>query len=111
MKRILIALIVLISFSCLAEVFAEDVCAGPQFSGPILLAEKDKTPCVDACKTQRALCKDDCGNDNRRCQKGCADNEGCIDACGKTYIGCAERCPPIYLECFRACPRSETLGK
>ncbi len=112
MKRILIALIVLIGFSCLAGAFAEDVYSGPQFSGPILLADKgDETPCVNACRTQRALCKDSCAGDNRSCQRGCEHNESCIDVCGKTYIGCADLCAPQYLKCFRACPRSETLGK
>jgi hypothetical protein len=120
MKMTLIVLILLISFSFLAEAFAEDVHIDPQFNRPILLAlvgndlliAQAKNPCIDTCKTQQNSCKNICAGDNISCQKGCERNEDCINVCGATYYGgCVDGCVSEYRKCSQACPKgSDTWG-
>jgi len=110
MKRILFAMVLLMSFLFLAEAFADDVYVDPISSGPLLMAGADKSntitsskPCGDDCQAQKGRCEKDCTIDNRKCQEACEHDEDCINACGKTYSSCKNSCDPEFQRCIKTC--------
>jgi hypothetical protein len=113
MKRILLTLVLLLSFCFLVKALSNDVCAESNFSEPILMASneesitlaKTSTSCRDACEAERTGCKNACADDNITCQRACEHSEECIYSCGKTYTKCVDSCNTPYYTCITKCPR------
>ncbi len=110
MKRIFIALVLLVSFCFLTETFAKDICTDPRLSETagkdesIILA-KVSAECAEACEAERDSCKNTCTETNMDCQKACGHDESCIYSCGTTHRKCADGCLYKYEKCILKCPR------